>query len=539
MSRWLSQSAVFSAVLFSSSSFALDPVPRIIDGTNASTSDWNYIAALVYKNQDAYQGQFCGGSLIKDRYVLTAAHCVEDLEKEGLDVIVGINNLNNSANEGSRVSVKSVFVHPYYNSSTLDNDVAVLELEQAVSSNTAVPVTLAASDTRQATADGTSLKVAGWGSTTPEYGDHTTPSILQEVTVPLVNQTTCSQTMNGVEDSMTAPSFCAGTTNEGFDSCRGDSGGPLIVENTGVQLGLVSWGNTRCGEQDSYGVYTNLSVYQPWIAKVLAGLSYVAYEHIGYLNLGTHSHTFHFTNYDSEPVDFSQSAWAYSNAIETADVINNTCLAKGRLLTNESCSMTIRFNLLSYGTKVFYTQVPYAKGSDTSYGLSQMIEIEAAVPGDASLANALGLNNVTIYADDNPWTLHGSNGVRSAVISHSQQSTLILDGVAAGEYKFDVKLSTEASADQLYLYINGDVQGGVSGEREFTYDLSLTNESNQVKFVYSKDSSVDSGDDAAYISNFRQVGDTTNSGTSSTTGGGGGSLGWFSLLLLFVAARRR
>lgn len=535
MSRRLSQYAVISAVFFSSSSFAVDPVPRIIDGTDANTSDWNYIAALVYKNQDAYQGQFCGGSLIKDRYVLTAAHCVNDLVKEGLDVIVGINNLNNSANEGSRVSVKSVFVHPYYNSTTLDNDVAVLELEQAVSSNEAVPVTLAASDTRQATADGTSLKVAGWGSTTPEYGDHTTPSILQEVTVPLVNQTTCSQTMIGVEDSMTAPSFCAGTTNEGFDSCRGDSGGPLIVENTGVQLGLVSWGNMRCGEQGSYGVYSNLSQYRSWIDQKTAGLSYTVYQNIGYSELGSYNHTFEVTNFGAETATFSYTPSFYEASGENAGVIANTCLTKGSLTTNESCSITVMYDLTSYGTKSFSLYLDYYQSAYNSVELK--FEVEAAVSGDASLAGALGLNNVTIYADDNPWTLHGSNGVRSAAISHAQQSTLILDGLAAGEYKFDVKLSTEAFADQLYLYINGDTQGGVSGEREFTYDLSLTNESNQVKFVYSKDSSVDFGDDAAYISNFRQVGDTTNSGTSSS--GGGGSLGWFSLLLLFVAARRR
>ncbi|WP_391089892.1 trypsin-like serine protease [Vibrio sp. NH-UV-68] len=536
MSRWLVPLAVGTYCLSAPVTFASQVTPYIIDGTPASQSDWPYIAALVKKNQSAYDGQFCGGSLIKDRYVLTAAHCVDDLVKEGLDVIVGINNLNNSPNEGYRVSVKSVIVHPFYNSSTLDNDIAVLELERAVSSNEAVPVSLAAADSRQATADGTSLKVAGWGSTTPDYGDHTTPAILQEVIVPLVNQTTCSQTMNGVEDSILATSFCAGTTNEGFDSCRGDSGGPIIVENTGIQLGLVSWGNRRCGEQNSYGVYTNLSQYQSWIATVLNGLSYVSYEHIGYFNLGTHSHTVKFTNYDSEPVNFSQSAWAYSNSIETADVINNTCLTKGTLLTNESCSMTVRFNLLSYGTKTFYTQMQYTKGSDPSYGLSQVIEVEAAVRGDASLADALGVSNVTIYADDNPWILYGSNGVRSAAIGHSQQSTLILEGVAAGEYKLDVQLSTEASADELYLYINGDTQGGVSGETAFTYDLSLTRELNQVKFVYSKDSSIASGDDAAYISNFRKVDDSANSGTSSS---GGGSLGWFSLLLLFVAARRR
>lgn len=364
----------------------------------------------------------------------------------------------------------------------------------------------------------------------------TTPAVLQELTVPLVNQTTCSRAMLGVEDSMAAPSFCAGTVNEGFDSCRGDSGGPLIIENTGVQLGVVSWGSPLCGEQGTYGVYTNLSNYRSWIDEKTAGLSFVQYEDMGYKELGTYSHTFDFTNYGDDVASFGIAPDLNSSTAENMSVTSNSCIANVTLAKNESCSITIDYELTQYGSVTFTMNVSY----DQNGPISQILEfdVEAAVRGDASLASALNLSGVSVYTDDNPWTLHGSNGVRSAVIGHSQQSTLILDGVAAGEYKFDVQLSTEPSADELHLYINGDWQGGVSGEREFTYDLSLTNESNQVKFVYSKDSSVDSGDDAAYISNFRQVGDTTNSGTHSS-GGGGGSLGWFSLLLLFIAARRR
>lgn len=532
MSRWSIPTALGCA-LFTAQASAVEVSPRIIDGSDASPSDWNYIAALVYKNQDAYEGQFCGGSLIKDRYVLTAAHCVDDLKKAGLDAIVGINDLNNSASEGTRVSVKSIFVHPSYDSVSLNNDIAVLELSRAISTNEASPVSIATAATRDATADGTSLKVAGWGSTTPEYGNPTSPTILQELTVPLVNQQTCSQAMSGVASYTSSPSFCAGTQNEGYDSCRGDSGGPIVVENTGVQLGLVSWGNTRCGEQGSYGVYTNLSQYRSWIDEKTLGLSFVQYEDKGYLDLGTYSHTFEFTNYSNDSFSFGIPPSLNSSTAENVRVTSNSC-DTGTLAVNQSCSITISYELTRYGATAFTMNLSYYQNGYISENL--MIGVEAAVPGDVSLASNLNLSGISVYTDDNPWTINGSNGVRSATIDHSEQSTLILDGISAGVYEFDVRLATEAYADVLYLYINGESQGsGVSGERSFTHEVTLPFESNAIKFIYQKDHSIDTGEDAAFVSNFRQV-----SNTSSTDGsGGGGSLGWISMMLLLVCVRRR
>jgi secreted trypsin-like serine protease len=538
MSRWLSQSAVFSAVLFSSSSFAQDPVPRIIDGTNASTSDWNYIAALVYKNQDAYEGQFCGGSLINERYVLTAAHCVDGLQEQGLDVIVGINNLNNASFEGVRTPVKSIFVHHWYEASTLNHDLAILELAEAVSSNIATPVATAVDRTRPYLADGTSLKVAGWGSTTPEYGNPTSPAILQELTVPLVNQTICSQTFAGIEDSVHAVNFCAGTPIEGYDSCRGDSGGPIIIEDTGVQLGLVSWGSTRCGEQNTYGVYTNLSPYESWIEQTSGGLSYRNYEYKGFVDLGTYTHTFELTNYSNEIISFNGNTTFASLTYEnTSEVVSDGCAAKASLARNESCVITVRYSVSSYGAKSYSLMVDYNQGYGTQAEFK--IELEAALVGDRSLADVLNLNQVNVYTDDNPWTLYGSNGVRSATINHSEKSTLILDGISSGIYEFDVRLATESYSDLLYLYVNDEPQGGVSGEKSFTHEVTLPYQSNRIKFVYQKDGSIDVSEDAVYVTNFRQAGTVTNDNTSTGSESGGGSLGWLSLALLFIAARRR
>ncbi|MEZ8101002.1 S1 family peptidase [Vibrio bivalvicida] len=539
MSRWSIPLALSCSGLITASALATEITPYIINGTNANQSDWPYITALVKKNQDAYTGQFCGGSLIKDRYVLTAAHCVNDLKEEGLDVIVGINNLNNTEFEGVRVPVKSIFVHHWYESATLNHDVAILELEEPVSSNIAAPVSTAVDRTRSELADGTSLKVAGWGSTTPEYGNPTSPAILQELIVPLVNQTTCSQTYADIEDSVFAVNFCAGTPTEGYDSCRGDSGSPIIIENTGVQLGLVSWGSTRCGAQGTYGVYTNLSGYESWIEQKSDGLSYKNYEHKGFVGLGTYTHTFRLTNYSSDTASFSGNPTFTSLTYEnTSEVVSDGCAAKGSLTQNESCDITVRYSVSSYGDKSYSLTVNYNQGYGTQAEFK--LELEAALAGDSSLASALNLSQVEAYTDDNPWVLYGSNGVKSAPISHLEKSTLILDGVPAGNYEFDVKLASESS-DLLYLYVNGESRGGVGGERSFTHSLPLTKTSNRIKFVYQKDASIDASDDAVYISNFRTAGSTTTSTTPTTNsgGGGGGSLGWLSLGLLVLAARRR
>ena len=272
MIRILATPMIGAVALFSLPAQAQDITPRIIDGVEASQSDWPYMTALVSKGQPATDGQFCGGSYIGDRYVLTAAHCVFGITADDLDVIVGINDLKNEGTEGSRLSVSKIYLHHEYTANSLENDVAILELPRKLSANEAIPVELANVNTRGETYVGAPLTVAGWGSTTPEYGNHTATDQLLEVTVPMVSQSECATAFPWVLNDENSAKFCAGTNTEGYDSCRGDSGGPLVVESTGIQLGIVSYGSLRCGEQGSYGVYSNISYLKTGLNSIVLAL---------------------------------------------------------------------------------------------------------------------------------------------------------------------------------------------------------------------------------------------------------------------------
>ena len=160
MIRWHFSALVGAATCaIAAPSIAQDFSPRIIDGTAASSVDWPYMTALVKRGASAYDGQFCGGSYIGDRYILTAAHCVEGQTTQDFEVIVGINNLNHEETEGVRLTPQQIYIHPAY--SNLANDIAIIELPRVLAAHEATPVTIADSNTRTNTPNGTDMTVAG------------------------------------------------------------------------------------------------------------------------------------------------------------------------------------------------------------------------------------------------------------------------------------------------------------------------------------------------------------------------------------------
>ena len=224
--------------------------PRIVGGENAAEGVHPFQVGLMYKfYEDNFQAQFCGGSLVAERFVVTAAHCSDRISNPNqVQVLVGTRQLDDGS--GRRIDVARVIRHPSYNSDTYDYDVAVWEL--------ATPVTgieFATLASTQPTAPGTNLRVTGWGTLNdlpkPDY-----PTALQQVDVPFV------PTVRGrcrVLEGITPRMLCAGEA--GVDSCRGDSGGPLTINRgSGYTelVGIVSWGPI-CAAQDYPGVYVNVA----------------------------------------------------------------------------------------------------------------------------------------------------------------------------------------------------------------------------------------------------------------------------------------
>lgn len=528
MIRWHFSALVGAATCaIAAPSIAQDFSPRIIDGTAASSVDWPYMTALVTRGASAYDGQFCGGSYIGDRYILTAAHCVEGQTTQDFEVIAGINNLNHEATEGVRLTPQQIYIHPEYDSSVLANDIAIIELPRVLAADEATPVTIADSTTRTNTPDGTDMTVAGWGSTTPEQGNHTTSAQLLQVTVPMVNQDICMATFSYVHNE--TDNFCAGYAYEGYDSCRGDSGGPLVT--SGVQLGIVSFGSTRCGAANSYGVYTNISNYTGWITQITSGLSYSEMSPRAYKEIGINTHEFVIKNVSASDITIDKvEAQDWSTDIA---ILTDSCT--GVIPSGAACTVNVSFDSASYGKRNLGITLNYT-ANGTAYSVELEAQYEIARAQSTALADAFSISNVDVYSNEHPWQIT-SNGLRSAPITHSQRSSVIFEGIPSGYYEFDLKVSSE-TVDKIELYVNGEYVDGIGGEFTLKPWVYLPSYSNSIKFEYKKDSSSDYGDDAAYISNFRKASFETQSDRRSS-GGGGGSLGWLTLIMLLPLLRRK
>lgn len=217
---------------------------RIVGGTNATAGQNPSQVALLFRaSANAVDGQFCGGTLVSPTRVVTAAHCSDFLTAAEVAVLAGTRRLDTG---GTRSNVSRIVLHPGWDATTFDNDVAVLELATPI---TGVPVaTLATTDGPA----GGNMLVTGWGRTS-EGG--TGANTLQAVTVPMVTTANCNDA-NSYDGQITARMLCAGRDAGGQDSCQGDSGGPLT---RGTALtGVVSWG-TGCARPNLFGVYARVS----------------------------------------------------------------------------------------------------------------------------------------------------------------------------------------------------------------------------------------------------------------------------------------
>lgn len=249
-------SLALAAIIFSNPAAAASH--RIVGGTNATAGDYPWMVALVSADTaSAYDGQYCGGSLIAPNWVLTAAHCVESETASGTDVIVGATRLDQQ--DGERISVSRIIAHPNYSSAQVP-DVALLKLSR---NSTRTPVDLVQPGSNSATA-GTTATVIGWGATSD--GGNGTPR-LQEVSLPIVSYNSCQNSYGQIDQDL---EICAGLARGGRDSCQGDSGGPLFVQgsngNRYLQAGVVSWGD-GCAQPDAPGVYARVSSMIDWIEQ--------------------------------------------------------------------------------------------------------------------------------------------------------------------------------------------------------------------------------------------------------------------------------
>ncbi|XP_056629070.1 coagulation factor VII [Triplophysa dalaica] len=236
--------------------------PRIIKGDVCPKGQCPWQALLEYKGE--YK---CGGVIVDSQWIATAAHCVWGKETSHLQVTVGEHiRLKEEGTEQIR-KVSKVLIHPFYNHSITDSDIALLHLFSPVTFGPyALPICLPPANGTFARTLGAirMAMVSGWGRLAQSG-----PSsmVLQRLEVPKVSSDEC-RTESGLK--ITRNMLCAGFTEGGRDSCQGDSGGPLVTryKNTWFLTGIVSWGK-GCAHSGVYGIYTRVSVFVNWITKTV------------------------------------------------------------------------------------------------------------------------------------------------------------------------------------------------------------------------------------------------------------------------------
>uniref|UniRef100_A0A2A4IYT6 Peptidase S1 domain-containing protein n=1 Tax=Heliothis virescens TaxID=7102 RepID=A0A2A4IYT6_HELVI len=230
---------------------------RIVGGVETAVNEFPWVARLSLHNKF-----YCGGSLINDRYVLTAAHCVSSFMWFMIKVTLGEHDRCNTTHPPVTRYVIKMVAHNF-SFSNFKDDIALLRLHRpVVITDTVKPVCLPKND--DVTYAGVNAIAAGWG-TVGEGKNHS--CYLQEVELPILSNEACRRanyTPTMIGDGM----LCAGDPKKGMkDTCQGDSGGPLSAERSDKrheQLGVVSWG-IGCGRPGYPGVYTRVTKYLDWI----------------------------------------------------------------------------------------------------------------------------------------------------------------------------------------------------------------------------------------------------------------------------------
>ncbi|XP_063961475.1 uncharacterized protein LOC129269155 [Lytechinus pictus] len=240
----------------------------IVGGQMADEFEYPWQAAF-------YRGgrRICGASVIHKEWIITAAHCVDIIfEPEIFEFRVGSKSLVNSTQATQMRQAMEVYVHPDFNPSTLDYDIALFKMAKTFNIwadyevNT---VCLPKKSDESMFLVGQDAVVTGWGAL--QQGGPS-PTELYEVTVPIYDQHECNVSYSGdITDNM----ICAGVAEGGIDSCQGDSGGPMVAYKNGTSdqyylIGIVSWG-FGCAQPDFPGVYTRVTEFEDWISPIFNG----------------------------------------------------------------------------------------------------------------------------------------------------------------------------------------------------------------------------------------------------------------------------
>jgi len=239
------------------------PVSFIVGGEALKKYTRKYLVTL-----SRYGFNFCGAALLSSNFAITAAHCVNSDSssfKQSLRVTGGEHNVTSVDGFEQAVGVSAIIVHSDYNTETLENDIALLELDPPMVINAKKNKTgkIVRNKDENCPLDTASCEVMGWGHT--EQGGESS-EVPQSVSVPVHTNADCQD--NYERETISDSMICAGVG--GKDSCQGDSGGPMVCKCGGKNrlVGVVSWGY-GCAQDGYPGVYTRVSSFNKWLKQCM------------------------------------------------------------------------------------------------------------------------------------------------------------------------------------------------------------------------------------------------------------------------------
>lgn len=255
---------------------------RIFGGSETDVGMYPWAGVIQYRVSKKRFSVYCGAALIHHRWVLTAAHCIISIPRAWSIHRVRFNEWDTKKKDNCTIKndvqicraeyeIEETFAHPRYqvNDPSMRHDIALLKTKTIVEINDyVIPVCLPFSDTIREMyqeVDQEEFVVTGWGQT-----DQGTPGIQRHVTLTGQKKAECDRAFESQGIQLSEDQLCIGG-EEGQDSCRGDSGGPLTKEHELVNylIGVVSFGAYKCGTKGHPGVYTNVTSYLDWIEDTM------------------------------------------------------------------------------------------------------------------------------------------------------------------------------------------------------------------------------------------------------------------------------
>jgi len=244
------------------------PDHRVVGGQRAGLGQFPWMASIRKTLDIGPIFHACGGTVVDEEHILTAAHCCDAVLPRLYHVVVGgIDNLRNESDGVNfveqHINVARAIVHADFDPINFENDICLLRLEQQIIFTDYVgPATLPESTLNLT--DGTRATVLGWGG--QEEGDEQS-EFLHWANLPVVSDERCAEAYMANPDSppVLESMMCAGNLETGgVDACGGDSGGPYMLAGTSTVVGIISWGN-GCARPGFPGVGTDVAYFREWI----------------------------------------------------------------------------------------------------------------------------------------------------------------------------------------------------------------------------------------------------------------------------------